>query len=160
MPLSMWESATQNRYHAESNPTQLNSMELSLNEVTGDTRGTCVKSVPIDQFCEELDDIWRTVSWVYSSILKNFAVLGSVLGGSALAMVETTTYAAIQNQRARASTKRKTTIKWIRIHVWWSFCKMHDRELALQLSPWTALESVESTSKKISQMNLGRATTK
>ena len=28
MPLSMWESATQNRYHAESNPTQLNSMEL------------------------------------------------------------------------------------------------------------------------------------
>ena len=28
MPLSMWESATQNSYHAESNPTQLNSMEL------------------------------------------------------------------------------------------------------------------------------------
>ena len=42
MPLSMWESATQNRYHAESNPTQLNSMELSLNEVTGDTRGARV----------------------------------------------------------------------------------------------------------------------
>ena len=42
MPLSMWESATQNRYHAESNATQLNSMELSLNEVTGDTRGARV----------------------------------------------------------------------------------------------------------------------
>ena len=42
MPLSMWESATQNRYYAESNPTQLNSMELSLNEVTGDTRGARV----------------------------------------------------------------------------------------------------------------------
>ena len=42
MPLSMWESATQNRYHAESNPTQLNSMELRLNEVTGDTRGARV----------------------------------------------------------------------------------------------------------------------
>ena len=28
MPFSIWESATQNRYHAESNPTQLNSMEL------------------------------------------------------------------------------------------------------------------------------------
>ena len=68
-------------------------MELSLNEVTGDTRGTCVKSVPIDQFCEEPDYIWRTVSWVYSSILKNFAVLGSVLGGSILAMLETADFA-------------------------------------------------------------------
>ena len=29
MQLSMWESATQNSYHAESNPTQLNSMELA-----------------------------------------------------------------------------------------------------------------------------------
>ena len=28
MPFSIWESAMQNRYHAESNPTQLNSMEL------------------------------------------------------------------------------------------------------------------------------------
>ena len=28
MPFSIWESTTQNRYHAESNPTQLNSMEL------------------------------------------------------------------------------------------------------------------------------------
>ena len=45
-------------------------------------RGTYVKSMPIDQFCEEPDDIWRTVSWIYSNILKNFAVLGSVLGGS------------------------------------------------------------------------------
>ena len=68
--------------------------------------------------------------------------------------------ASIQNQRARASTKKKTTIKWIRIHCWWSLYKRHDRELALQLRPWTALASVESTSKKISQMNLGRATTK
>ena len=42
MPLSMWEYATHNSYHAESNPTQLNSMELSLNEVTGDTRGARV----------------------------------------------------------------------------------------------------------------------
>ena len=42
-----------------------------------------------------------------------------------------TTYASIQNQRARASPERKTTIKWIRIHCWWSFYIIHDRELAL-----------------------------
>ena len=59
--------------------------------------------------------------------------------------------ASIQNQRARASTKRKKTIKWIRIHCWWSLYKRHDRELALQLSPWTALASVESTRKKLAK---------
>ena len=61
-----------------------------------EARGTCVEPVPIDQFCEEPDDIWRTVSWVYSSILKNFAVLGSVLGGSTLAMLETADFAHVK----------------------------------------------------------------
>ena len=58
-----------------------------------EAHGTCVEPVPIDRFYEEPDDIWRTVSWVYSSILKNFAVLGSVLGGSILAMLETDDFA-------------------------------------------------------------------